>query len=176
MTYFFHFCVCLCLVILQTAVMPYFALFDRFYDLLFPFVVYLSLFRPVRESIPVILFFGFLMDNLSGGPLGLYLTTYLWLFVGIRWILSFLHVRDSVLLPFVVAVGVLVQSLIFVGTIATLEPRPQFFSTAVSTVTIQVLWAIITGPILLVAFNYSHGKWDRWFKQMFASKTGGRLS
>ncbi len=171
MTYFFHFCTCLCLIIFQTTVMPHFALFDRFYDLLFPFVVYLTLFRPVREGIPVILFFGFLMDNLSGGPLGLYLTTYLWLFVGIRWILSFLHVGDSVLLPFVVALGVLFQNLIFIGTIATLEPDSQFYSAAVSTVTVQVLWAIITGPILLVSFNYAQGKWERWTKQVFARIT-----
>lgn len=176
MTYIFHFCVCLCLVILQTAIMPYFALFDRFYDLLFPFVVYLSLFRPVRESIPIIFFFGFLIDNLSGGPLGLYLTTYLWLFVGIRWVLSFLYVRDSVLLPFIVPVGVLIQNLIFIGAIASLEPNPRFYSTALSAVSIQILWAIITGPILLLTFNYSYGKWDRWFKQVFASKTGGRFA
>ena len=70
-----------------------------------------------------------------------------------RWILSFLHVGDSVLLPFVVAVGVLLQNLIFIGTIATLETNSRFYSAAVNTVTVQVLWAIITGPILLLFFK-----------------------
>ena len=72
MTHFFHICICFGLVILQTTIMPYFSLFDKFYDLLSPFVVYLSLFRSTRESVPVILFFGFIMDSLSGWAFGLY--------------------------------------------------------------------------------------------------------
>ena len=98
--------------------MPYFSVFDRFYDLLFPFIVFLSLFRPLRESIPVVLFFGIAMDTLSGGPFGLYLTTYLWLFVGVKWMTTFLDVSDSILLLFVVTSGVLLQNLIFIATIS----------------------------------------------------------
>ena len=76
MSYFFNISVCLLLVILQTTIMPYLPPLDKFYDLLIPFIVYLSLSRPVRESLPFILFLGYIMDNLSGGPFGLYLTTY----------------------------------------------------------------------------------------------------
>ena len=171
MTYCFHVGICLCLVLFQTTVMPYFHLFDRFYDLLSPFVIYLSLFQSLRQSIPVILFFGFLMDSLSGGPFGLYLTTYIWLFIGVKWIITFLHLGDSLLLPFLVAAGVLLQNCIFIGTIAMFEPGTQFLSAAVSIVTIQVLWAIFTGPIFLMFFNYSYGRWNKWLKKVFVKES-----
>jgi len=170
MTYCFHFLICFVLVILQTTVMPYFSIFARFYDLLFPFIVFLSLFRSSRESIPVVLFFGFVMDTLSGGPFGLYLTTYLWLFVGVKWMLTFLDVGDSVLLPFVVAIGVLIQNLIFVVAIVINNPLSLSLSLTMNTIAIQLLWAIFTGPILLFLFNYSHTKWDNWFEQVFVKK------
>jgi len=171
MTYCFHVGICLCLVLFQTTVMPYFHLFDSFYDLLSPFVIYLSLFQSLRQSIPVILFFGFLMDSLSGGPFGLYLTTYIWLFIGVKWIITFLHVGNSLLLPFIVAAGVLLQNCIFIGTIAIFEPGTQFLSAALSTVMLQVLWAIFTGPIFLMFFNYSHGKWNKWLEKVFVKES-----
>jgi len=56
MSYFFNISACLFLVILQTTIMPYLPLLEKFYDLLIPFIVYLSLSRPVRESLPFVLF------------------------------------------------------------------------------------------------------------------------
>jgi len=167
MTHFFHFIICFFLVIFQTTVMPYFPMFDRFYDLLFPFIIFLSLFRPLRESIPVILFFGFVMDTLSGGPFGLYLTTYLWLFVGVKWMTTFLDVSDSVLLLFVVAAGVLIQNLIFIAAITISSPLTLPFSQVMNTIAVQLIWATFTGPFLLLFFNYSHNKWDKWISQLF---------
>jgi len=171
MIYCFHIGICLCLVLFQTTVMPYFHLFDKFYDLLSPFVIYLSLFRSLRQSIPVILFFGFVMDSLSGGPFGIYLTTYLWLFIGVRWIITFLRVGDNLLLPFVVAAGVLLQNFIFIGTIAMFKPGAQYLSAAISMVMVQVLWAIFTGPIFLMFFYYSHEKWNKWLKKVFTKES-----
>lgn len=167
MTYCFHFIICFFLVILQTTIMPYFSLFDRFYDLLFPFIIFLSVFRSSRESIPIVVFFGFVMDTISGGPFGLYLTTYLWLFAGVKWMITFLDVSDSFLLPFVVAAGVLIQNLIFVAAIAIFNPLPLSFSLTVNTIVVQLLWAIFTGPILILFFHYSHSRWDKWIKQLF---------
>ncbi len=172
MTYFFHICICFGLVILQTTIMPYFSLFDKFYDLLSPFVIYFSLFRSIRESIPVILIFGFVMDNLSGGPFGLYLTTYLWLFIGVRWVVTYVDIRNSILLPFVVAAGVFIQNLMFIGAIMVLRPGSWFSSIAIKTISAQVLWAIVTGPIFLMLFNYSHNKFHSRLSEMFLKKSG----
>ncbi len=118
MSYFFNIGACLFLVILQTTIMPYLPLLDKFYDLLIPFIVYLSLFRPVRESLPFVLFLGFIMDNLSGGPFGLYLTTYFWLYVGVKGITMFIQVGNRLLIiALIVANGVLFENLILLGAV-----------------------------------------------------------
>ena len=171
MTYFFYICTFVLLLIFQTTIMPCFLLFDRFYDLLAPFVIYLGLFRSTRESIPIIIVFGFIMDNLSGGPLGLYLTTYLWLFAGVKLVITILRVRDNVLLPFVVAAGVLLENIIFMGTITMFESGSRFSQADLGTVAVQVVWALVTGPIFLILFNRLHQRWDQYFKEMFSPST-----
>jgi len=170
MTYCLHILICLCLIVIQTTVMPYMPLFERFYDLLSPFVIYLSIFRSVRESMVIIFIFGFFMDIISGGPFGLYITAYIWLFIGVRWAITFLHVRDNLLLPFVVAAGVLMENAIFIGITAMFERSSRVSEAMVSTIIVQVLWAIFTGPLFLMFFNYSHRRWDRWNKEIFAKK------
>lgn len=170
MTYCFHIVICLGLIVVQTTVMPYIPLFDRFYDLLSPFVIYLSIFRSNRESLVIIFLFGFFMDIISGGPFGLYITAYVWLFIGVRWAITFLHVGDSMLLPFVVALGVLMENFIFVVTSAMFEQSSRVSEAMVSTIIVQVLWAIFTGPLFLMFFNYSHHRWDRWLNEIFVKK------
>ena len=170
MTYCLHIFIGLCLIVIQTTVMPHFPLFERFYDLLAPFVIYLSIFRPVRESMVIVFVFGFFMDIISGGPFGLYLTAYVWLFIGVRWAITFLHVGDSLLLPIVVAAGVLMENLVFIGTSAMFEQSSRISETMVSTIIVQVLWAIFTGPLFLMFFNTSHRRWDLWVKEIFVKK------
>ena len=170
MIYFLHIFICLCLIVIQTTVMPYIPVFERFYDLLTPFIIYLSIFRSNRESMVIIFVFGFFMDIISGGPFGLYVTTYIWLFVGVRWAITFLHVGDNMLLPFVVAAGVLLENFIFIGTSAMFEQGSRVSEAMVTTIIVQVLWAIFTGPLFLMFFNYSHRRWDRWFNEIFAKK------
>jgi cell shape-determining protein MreD len=150
--------------------MPYIPLFERFYDLLSPFVIYLSIFRSNRESLVIIFLFGFFMDIISGGPFGLYITAYVWLFIGVRWAITFLHVGDSMLLPFVVALGVLMENFIFVAISAMFEQSSRISEAMVSTIIVQVLWAIFTGPLFLMLFNISYRRWDRWFNEIFVKK------
>jgi rod shape-determining protein MreD len=169
MSYFFNISVCLFLIILQTTIMPYLPLLDKFYDLLIPFIVYLSLSRPVRESLPFILFLGFIMDNLSGGPFGLYLTTYFWLYVGVRGITMFIQVGNRLLIiALIVAGGVLFENLISLGAFAFLGSRQQFAGDAPEIVTIQVLWAIFTGSLFLLFFRNAQSRLGAGFKGIYA--------
>jgi rod shape-determining protein MreD len=148
MSYFFNISTSLFLVILQTTVMPHLPLLNSFYDPLIPFIVFLGLSRPVRESLPFVFFLGFIMDNLSGTPFGLYLTAYFWLFVGVKGITRLLQVGNRLfIIMLIVASGVLIENLIFLGTLTILGPDKQLAGNAAKTVTIQVLWAIWTGPI-----------------------------
>ncbi len=171
MTYCFYSCVCLCLVIFQTTIIPHIPLFNNFYDLLIPFIVYLGLFRPAREGIHFILALGFLMDNLSGGPFGLYLTTYLWLFIVVRLVIRYLHARNNILLLFIVAAGVLMENIIFIASVYMSGPDSQFFAITIRPVIFQILWAGCTGFFFITFLNNSHKKLEKWFNELLAEKS-----
>ncbi len=171
MSYFFNISVCLFLVILQTTVMPWLPLMDSFYDVLIPFVVFLGLSRPVRESLLFIFFLGFIMDNLSGSPFGLYLTAYFWLFIGVKGITKLLQIRNRLfIITLIVAAGVLIENLIFIGTLTVLGADQQLAGNAARTVTIQVLWAIWTGPIFFLVLRDVQRRLDAAFKAVYARK------
>ena len=163
MTYCFYICVCLCLVIFQTTIIPHISLFKNFYDILIPFIIYLGLFRPARESIFFILVPGLLMDNLSGGPFGLYLTTYFWLFIVVKSVIKYLDACNNILLLFIVAAGVLMENIIFIANISMSDPDSQFLAISVRTVIFQILWAGCTGFFFITFFNHIHKKLEKWF-------------
>lgn len=168
MTYCFHIAACLCLVIFQTTVLPCFSLFDTFYDLLALYIVYMGLFFNVRKGIPVALITGLVMDSLSGGPFGVYLTTYLWLFIGARHLIKIFHVSNYILLLFVAAAAVLIENVILFGTFGMLDPGMQFSSSAINSVAMQVVWAICTGPFIIQFYNFTYKRWNRLFNKLIA--------
>jgi len=171
MTYCFYICVCLCLVIFQTTITPHISLFNNVYDLLIPFIIYLGLFRPAREGILFTLVLGFLMDNLSGGPFGLYLTTYFWLFIVVKSVIKYLHARNNILLLFIVAAGVLMENIIFIAGVSMSGPDSQFFAITVRTVIFQILWAGCTGFFFITFLNHIHKKLEKWFSGLIAEKS-----
>ena len=159
MNYCFYVGVCLFLILLQTTILPFIPLLQSIYDLLIPFVIYLGLYRPIREGLIFVFILGFPMDNLSGSPFGLYLTTYCWLFIGVKWITTLFQVGNRVLISVVVAAGVLVGNAIFISSF-TIEPDTRLPENAIQTVFIQFLWALVTGPLMLMIFRYGQNYLD----------------
>ncbi len=148
MLFWFYAAAIICLVLAQTVIMPFIPCLHSFYDVLIPFIICLGLFRSLRESLPVVLLCGFLIDGLSGGSFGLYSTTYIWLYICCRCVIRFFHAENRFILFFSVVLGVILQNIIFF----MLEPGDQdryimnFFQ-------IQVICAFITGPFLLAGFK-----------------------
>jgi cell shape-determining protein MreD len=171
MTFFHSLFFSLVLVLLQTAVMPFLQILHNFYDLLITLVVYLSIFRTVREGLPVVVLLGVIMDGLSGGAMGLYTTVYIWLFACLRWVIGFLRVGNTFLLLFVVAAGVFVENLMFLGTDAFLRQGdmaiPGF---AFKIVVVQLVWALFTGPLFLLLFSHTQKLFDGWVGERFGAK------
>ena len=151
MRYFFYIGTCLLLILVQTTILPHFNLFSEIYDLLIPFVIFLSICLPVRESLPFILVLGFIVDNLSGSPFGLYLTFYFWLFVGVRWIIKYLRAGNKLFLSLVVIVAVLLENILVMSTFALLGPIWPLPGEAVRNIALQVFWALATGPLFLLS-------------------------
>jgi len=69
-----------------------------------------------------------------------------------------------------VAAGVLLENLIFLGTLTILGPDQQLAGNAAKTVTIQVLWAIWTGPVLFMVLGDLQKRLDAGFKAVYARK------
>jgi len=172
MSYLFYTIVCFILLLIQTVILPDIPGGMAFYDLELIFVFYLSMYRPLRESLPLVLILGFVMDNFSGAPFGLYLTTYFWLFFGVRWVTYFLRVRNVVLLPLLIASGILIKNAIFISTIAMSLNWTEFHLDILRMVGYRLLWAMITGPVLLIVFSRFHYRWDHWMFELFGQKDG----
>lgn len=167
MTILFYILVSLALVLIKTTLIPALPMFDKFYDLLIPIIIYLSLFRSLSEGVPVILFFGIIMDSLCGGPTGLYLATYIWLYAVLRWLSRFLHTGSIVLAVVAVAAGVTFECLVLLGYMVILTPDAIIPTDAAKTVLFQIAWALTTGPFILVIIAWAQKQLDIWRKRIF---------
>ena len=151
MRYGFYIGTCLFLILIQTTIVPYLTAFNGIYDLLIPFVIFICICLPVRESLPFVLILGLIMDNLSGSPFGLYLTFYFWLLGGVRLVLKFLRVSNKFLLSLVVVAAVLIQNLIVIGTFALSGPEWQLPADTFRNMALPIIWALLTGPLFLLS-------------------------
>ncbi len=174
MTFLFHIVVCLILVIFQTAVKPQVLFLGGLYDVLTAYIIYLGLFHRVREILPIILISGMTMDTISGAPMGLFLTTYLWLFLLTRWTTRLIHQDNLVLRFFIVGIGVVIQTGVYIGTTLLLGKATLFPAPTLDVALTQVLWALVTGAILLTLFRHMHAIWERLLNTYFVRESAQR--
>ncbi|MBW1744773.1 MAG: hypothetical protein JRJ25_00040 [Deltaproteobacteria bacterium] len=102
------------------------------------------------------------MDSLSGGPFGLYLTTYFWLFIVVKIVIKYLHACNNILLLFIVAAGVFMENIIFIASVSMLGPDSRFLAITMRTVIFQILWAGCTGFFFITFFNHIHKKLEKF--------------
>lgn len=171
MTYLFYSILGLVVLIIQTAIIPELMGTQGPYDLIALIILYLGLYQPFRQSLPMVFILGFIMDNLSGAPFGLYITTYFWVFIGVQWVTRFLGVRNIILLPLLLAFGILVENIIFIGTLFSIGSLPPLPIEELVRVAFQILWAVITGPFLVLFFHHLHSRWDIWILEMLAERS-----
>jgi rod shape-determining protein MreD len=168
MIYGYHLIICLFLIIFQTTVLAEAP--AHLYDLLSPFVVFLGVCRRPREAIPVLALAGLAMDGISGGVFGVHLSAYLWIYIGVRWAIQFLHVGNVILLPLLVAVGVAFESLVVAFSAVVLASSPWPVGSIFSVVSVQVFWGALTGPFLMLFFIRGQHAVDQAKKSFVAEK------
>lgn len=171
MTHLLNLVLSLLLLILQTALLPHFSLFSGLYDLCLLFVIYYGLLRSRQESIVVVLFLGLGMDGVTGGPYGLYLTSYFWLWVGIQMMVRYIHAGNRLMHPFILALAILLQNLLHLGLIVLLQPRLTLPEGQLRTVGIQMLWGLLTAPPLIAVLYRTHKRWEGWWRTLALTKT-----
>ena len=158
----------LVLLVVQTAVMPIFPIFDNFYDLIVPLVIYIGLRFSIKEGFLFVCLLGLLSDTMSGGPFGIFTTVYVWLFSATNWLFTFLQVRNNLLAPFFVPAGVFMENCLFMGIFFLLNPEFVYPVNTIEIVLGQTMWALFTGPPLLLAINFCVKKWNLMTSFVFA--------
>jgi len=164
MTYLLYTLVGLLVVVFQTTLSMHFAILGGIYDFFLLFVIYLGFYRTIREGFPFILLFGLFMDALTGGPFGLYLTSYFWLYVSTLGMTGFMRVGNNLILPLVVAGSILFQNIIFFGTMTLFIPDAKIPVFLYRNVLSQLLWSVVTGPVLILLFRRLHLALEKWLK------------
>ena len=162
MTYLFHILVGFCMVVFHTTIAPYTSLFSGFYDLLVVLIIYLGFFRSPREAIPFVLFFGMVMDVFSGGIFGLYATAYLWLYFCVMGLTLFIRKNNMLFLPVVALFGVVFENFVMIGITALMDAGSIIPESAVKIVIGQAVWALLTGPIVIVVIKYVDDTWEKF--------------
>ena len=165
----YHFILSLLLILFQTTVLTVGGS-AGLYDLLVPFVVYLGMHRNLREALPVLILAGLAMDGLSGGVFGVHLSAYLWMYIGVRWAIQFLHVGNSILLPLLVTLGVAFKSVLVAFSAVVLSSAPWPVESVFPVVSFQILWGAVTGPFLMIFFVRGQRFVSQARKSFFADK------
>lgn len=133
----------------------------RFYDFLVPFAVYLSLYKPLCEGLVVLAAAGLVMDMLSGAPIGVYLTTYLWVFLAFRRVGRWVGIKDHLLFSLLAVLGVLFQNIIFIIAVVAGSSRGFFTIQSLQIILLQIFWTMVTAPFLWLGFKRCFADYSR---------------
>jgi hypothetical protein len=144
------------MVIAQTTLIPHLAFASHFFDLMLPLVIYLAVFRPLPEALPVVLFLGVLMDNVSGGSFGLYLTSYAWVFIGTRAAAKVVHAERPILIVLTLISAVAAQNALFLATLGVAGQGDLPAGWVLRVVTEQIGWVLLIGPFLAWGMRKAH--------------------
>jgi rod shape-determining protein MreD len=137
-------------VVAQTTILRLPLFRGVFYDLLIPLVVFLSLNLPNKTGVLVVVIVGLIMDLLSGGIFGLYLSIYFWIFFGVRSVSKFFDVSDTISQSVLIGVCVFGQHLIFCISVAAPWAGTQLLTAQAVTVLLQTIFGALTGPGILM--------------------------
>jgi hypothetical protein len=152
------------LVVLQTSVLPMAGLSTGGCDLLVPLVVFLGLQERLCDGLPTALFIGLAVDSLSGAPPGYYATAYFWIWALMRWLIGFLQVTGTLMLPVAMAGAVLVAIPVLLGSEGPAPAR------AVEIVAWQAAWTVIIGPVMVAGFILAQRRLRRYRRQVQARR------
>ena len=137
------------LVIFQTTIYYAIPALNHFVDVLITFVIYAGLFLSFLESVFLILVLGALMDSITGGLFGLYLSTYFWIIVGLRPFVMLLNLKNAHTLRLLLGIAIGFENLmLYIGTIA-LKQEIMFSSESMREMAYQLFWTLVLGPFLI---------------------------
>lgn len=156
MTYVFFFICALILAMFETVgFSPFFS--AAIYDLQIPLIIAVSVLGRTYWSLLVIFWVAVVMDTLSGGPFGIYLTTYVWLFFPVKALSLLVSTRSYLAVALLSVVGVLFENFVFTFVqLLSAGTVPNFHNVIIPAVIVQCVLACITGPIIYFLLARGH--------------------
>lgn len=162
MTFLIYTLFCLLLILIQTVILPFFFHVVSCYDLILVFILYLGFYRPLMEGLSLVILLGCLMDCFSGGPFGIYMTTYLWLYAFLRGTVQYLHVNSRIVIPVAMLSGVVLENLIVLLTVFMGQSGLTPSYVPLKIFGYQLMWALLTGPAIFLMIKAIHQEIDQW--------------
>jgi rod shape-determining protein MreD len=156
MRYFAYIACGLFLVICQTTLLPRMSFVGYFFDLLLPMVIYLAVSRPWHEAVPFTVFLGVLMDYMSGGPFGLYLTSYAWLLIGARAATAVVRAENPIMVVLILICAVAGQNALFFAVLEASSKGGFPAGLAVRIMGEQIGWVLLVGPFFAWGMRSAH--------------------
>lgn len=156
MAYLFSLVCALFIAILETVGLTQF-FGSIVYDLQIPLVIAVSIMGRAYKAFITVAVVALVMDTLSGGPFGIYFTTYVWLFFAIQVLSLFINVQAFVPVGLLTLVGVFFENLVFMFVQAlSIGAVPNLHTKVLPLVTRQCVIAFITGPFIVWAIGRGH--------------------
>jgi cell shape-determining protein MreD len=141
------------LVVAQTTILRLPLFHGIFYDLLIPLVVFLGLRLRDGKGVSVVVILGMIMDLLSGGIFGLYLSTYFWTFLLVKNVSKYFNVDDPIFQSVLMGACVLGQHIVFCAALASPWKWAQLLAGQTIPILLQTTLAALTGPSIFLGLG-----------------------
>lgn len=156
MAYVFFFICALIIAMFETVGLNPFVS-SLIYDLQIPLIIAVSVLGRAYLSLIVIVLVAIVMDTLSGGPFGIYLTTYVWLFFPVKALSLLVSTRSYLAVSLLAVVGVLFENFVFMFVqLLTTGAVPNFHNLVLPMVIVQAILAAITAPLIYFVLERGH--------------------
>ena len=140
-------------IVAQTTILTLPLFHSLLYDLMIPLVVFLGLRLRDGKGLFLVAIFGMIMDLLSGGIFGLYLSVYLWIFLLAKNVSKYFNVDDKVFQSILIGACVLAQQIVFCVALAPPWEDAQILAAQTTPILLQVTLAALTGPSIFVVLE-----------------------
>ena len=137
-------------IVAQTTVLGLPVFHGAVSDLLIPLIVFLSLERPNRQGVSLALALGLVMDLVSGGIFGLYLSIYFWIFLSARRLSRYFDVGKTIFQAFLIGLYVLGEQIVFFASVPQPLRGSELLASQLMPILAQTLFGAFTGPGILL--------------------------
>lgn len=170
MTFLFFIILSLLLIVLQTTVLPEISIIRNTFDLVIINILYLSLLFSHPWALAAVAVIGCIMDSLSGSPFGLFISSYIWMYILVQLMKPVFFSRSLFFLPAVTLFSVLIEYLFLLLSVFISSGSKGVVSLSYPLMIKQLFWAAVLIPVAVKLVFVVARYWDRGFEKLFAKR------